>query len=353
MSMTKPPAVVVRFTGARSADLHPAEALIPAPDQVRLRTLFSGISSGTEMATYSGSNPHLHRSWDAESRLFVEGSSSIEYPVAGAGYEEVGKVVAVGRHAGGVEVGDIVWGIWGHRSDGVLAASDAAAQKLPAGIDPLVGVFARVGAVALNAVIDADVHVGETVAVFGQGVIGLLATRLLTLSGVDVVAIDLEPERLRLSRQFGARHTVLATDAPAEAVRALTSGLGADVCIELSGSYRALQEAIRTCAYSGRVIAAGFYQGDATGLRLGAEFHHNRIELVSSQISGPPPRYAHRWTRQRLHRGFMRLVTDARIDPLPLVSRVLPAAEVATAFDLIASTPGVLQVVLDFSGETQ
>lgn len=334
MSMTKPPAVVVRFTGARSADLHPAEALIPAPDQVRLRTLFSGISSGTEMATYSGSNPHLHRSWDAESRLFVEGSSSIEYPVAGAGYEEVGKVVAVGRHAGGVEVGDIVWGIWGHRSDGVLAASDAAAQKLPAGIDPLVGVFARVGAVALNAVIDADVHVGETVAVFGQGVIGLLATRLLTLSGVDVVAIDLEPERLRLSRQFGARHTVLATDAPAEAVRAL-------------------QEAIRTCAYSGRVIAAGFYQGDATGLRLGAEFHHNRIELVSSQISGPPPRYAHRWTRQRLHRGFMRLVTDARIDPLPLVSRVLPAAEVATAFDLIASTPGVLQVVLDFSGETQ
>ncbi len=332
--MTKPPAVVVRFTGARSADLHPAEALIPAPDQVRLRTLFSGISSGTEMATYSGSNPHLHRSWDAESRLFVEGSSSIEYPVAGAGYEEVGKVVAVGRHAGGVEVGDIVWGIWGHRSDGVLAASDAAAQKLPAGIDPLVGVFARVGAVALNAVIDADVHVGETVAVFGQGVIGLLATRLLTLSGVDVVAIDLEPERLRLSRQFGARHTVLATDAPAEAVRAL-------------------QEAIRTCAYSGRVIAAGFYQGDATGLRLGAEFHHNRIELVSSQISGPPPRYAHRWTRQRLHRGFMRLVTDARIDPLPLVSRVLPAAEVATAFDLIASTPGVLQVVLDFSGETQ
>ncbi|HEX8096328.1 zinc-dependent alcohol dehydrogenase [Jatrophihabitans sp.] len=351
--MTQPSAEVVRFLGDRKVDLHPTEPLVPAPDQVRLRTLYSGISSGTELATYAGSNPYLHRGWNAESRLFLDGSPSIEYPVAGAGYEEVGEVVEVGAQSDGVEVGDLVWGIWGHRSDGVLAAADAAAQKLPVGIDPLTGVFARVGAVALNAVIDADVHVGETVAVFGQGVIGLLATRLLSLSGADVIAIDLEPQRLRLSREFGARHTMLATDDPAEVVRDLTAGLGADVCIELSGSYRALQEAIRTCAYSGRVIASGFYQGDATGLRLGEEFHHNRIELVSSQISGPPPRYAHRWTRQRLHRGFMRLVTQARIDPLPLVSRVLPASEVSKAFELITDTPGVLQVVLDFSQEAR
>jgi len=351
--MTQPRAEVVRFLGDRKVDLHPTQPLIPAPAQVRLRTLFSGISSGTELASYTGSNPHLHRSWDAESRLFLDGSSTIEYPVAGAGYEEVGEVVELGSQCEGVEVGDVVWGIWGHRSDGVLAAEDAAAQKLPAGIDPLVGVFARVGAVALNAVIDADVHVGETVAVFGQGVIGLLATRLLSLSGVDVVAIDLEPQRLRLSRQLGARHTILATDSPAEAVRDLTAGLGADVCIELSGSYRALQEAIRTCAYSGRVIASGFYQGEATSLRLGEEFHHNRIELVSSQISGPPPRYAHRWTRQRLHRGFMRLVTEGRVDPLPLVSRVLPASEVSRAFELITGTPDVLQVVLDFGQDAR
>jgi 2-desacetyl-2-hydroxyethyl bacteriochlorophyllide A dehydrogenase len=351
--MTSPRAEVVRFLGDRSVDLHPTAPLAPAPDQVLLRTRYSGISSGTEMATYTGSNPHLHRRWDADSRLFVEGAASIEYPVVGAGYEEVGEVVEVGAATEGVEVGDIVWGIWGHRSDGVLPGVDAAAQKLPAGVDPLVGVFARVGAVALNAVIDADVHVGETVAVFGQGVIGLLATRLLALSGVDVVAVDLQPDRLSLSRQFGARHTVLATDSPASAVRDLTGGLGADVCIELSGSYPGLQEAIRTCGYSGRVIASGFYQGDATALRLGEEFHHNRIELVSSQISGSPPRYAHRWSRQRLHRGFMRLVTDGRVDPLPLVSRVLPAAEVSAAFDLVASTPDVLQVVLDFNQEAR
>ncbi|HEY0168326.1 MAG TPA: zinc-binding alcohol dehydrogenase [Jatrophihabitans sp.] len=347
--MTEPPAEVVRFLGARSVDLHPTAPLTPAPDQVRLRTRYSGISSGTEMATYTGSNPHLHRRWDADSQLFLDGAPSIKYPVVGAGYEEVGEVVEVGADTDGVEVGDIVWGVWGHRSDGVMLGLDAAAQKLPAAIDPLVGVFARVGAVALNAVIDADVHVGETVAVFGQGVIGLLATRLLALSGVDVVAVDLEPDRLRLSRELGARHTLLAADSPAAAVRNVTGGLGADVCIELSGSYPALQEAIRTCGYSGRVIAAGFYQGDATALRLGEEFHHNRIELVSSQISGSAARYERRWSRQRLHRGFMRLVADGRVDPLPLVSRVLPAAEVSQAFELIASNPEVLQVVLDFN----
>ena len=72
-------------------------------------------------------------------------------------------------------------------------------------------------------------------------------------------------------------------------LRRLTDGRGADVAIEISGSYRALHDAIRAVAVDGRVVAAGFYQGDGVGLRLGDEFHHNRVRLVSSQIGGVPP----------------------------------------------------------------
>ena len=70
-----------------------------------------------------------------------------------------------------------------------------------------------------------------------------------------------------------------AAGSVAETIKAETGGRGADVCIEVSGAAAALAEAIRTVAYSSRVVAMGFFQGEARGLMLGEEFHHNRIEL--------------------------------------------------------------------------
>jgi 2-desacetyl-2-hydroxyethyl bacteriochlorophyllide A dehydrogenase len=259
-------------------------------------------------------------------------------------------VERLGPGVTGLAPGDTIWGLWGHRAYAVLKAETARHQVLPAHVDPMSGVFARVGAVAYNALIDAETHVGETVVVFGQGVIGLLATRLAVLSGATVVAVDAVPGRLKLARDQGAARTlVVGEDSPAEVVNELTGGRGADVCIELSGAYGALHEAVRTAGYNGRVVAAGFYQGEATALRLGEEFHHNRVRIIASQISGVAAAHSDRWDRDRLHRGFMQLVTDGRIDPLPLVTHVLPVEQVARAFELVAERPAdLLQAVLDF-----
>ena len=347
---------VVRITAPREVELVPTRPLVAGPTEVRLRTLYSGVSAGTELTTYLGTNPNVQRHWDPQRRLFIDATDDdASYPVSGFGYEEVGEIVELGsdRSAmGGLHLGQRVWGIWGHRSDGVLLAEQAMHQTLPDDAPAVAGVFARVGAVALNAVVEADIHVGETVAIFGQGVIGLLATALAKLNGAEVIAVDARPERLALARRFGADHVLDATWSPAgEYSRDVTSGRGADVCIELSGAYPALQEAIRTCGYGGRVVASGFYQGPATALRLGEEFHHNRIELVSSQISGVPARYHNRWTRERLHRGFMELVTSGRVDPQPLITHTLAAAQVAQAFEALAGgAADTLQVVLDFAG---
>jgi threonine dehydrogenase-like Zn-dependent dehydrogenase len=222
----------------------------------------------------------------------------------------------------GIAPGDTLWGLWGHRA---------------------------------YAVLDAGTHVGETVVVFGQGVIGLLATRLPVLSGATVVAVDAVPGRLKLTRDQGTVHTVLVgEDSPAEVVTGLTGGRADDVCVELSGAYGALHEAVRTAGYNGRVVAAGFYRGEASALRLGEEFHHNRVRIVASQISGLAAAHSDRRDRDRLRRGFMELVTDGRIDPLPLVTHVPPVEEAARAFELVAERPADLpQAVLDFraSGE--
>jgi 2-desacetyl-2-hydroxyethyl bacteriochlorophyllide A dehydrogenase len=325
------------------------------PGQVRVRTSFSGISAGTELTAYRGTNPYLNKTWDAELRLFVEGSSGLRYPVAGLGYSEVGEIVEVAPDVLDdplcPPVGAQVWGIWGHRAEAVLPADRMRGCALPDGLDPVAATFARVGAVALNATLAADIHLGEVVALFGQGVLGLLATQLVRRSGASVVAIDAVRGRLDKALEYGAAAAVDSTlGGIGPEVRRLTDGRGADVAVEISGSYRALHDAIRSVAVDGRVVAAGFYQGDGVGLRLGDEFHHNRVRIVSSQIGGVPPGLAGRWNQTRLYQTFLRLVVDRKIDAVGLVTHVMPVEEAAEAYRMLDRRPDeALQVVLKFS----
>jgi threonine dehydrogenase-like Zn-dependent dehydrogenase len=271
--------------------------------------------------------------------------------VVGWGYSEVGRVVEAGPEAAEhLPPGAVVHGAWGHCSETVLPWGAVAWRRLPAGVDPLVGVFSRVGAIALNAVLAADLQLGETVAIFGQGVIGLLATRLAVLGGARVVAVEGVDHRLALAREMGATHVVdFREGGIAAQVKGVAGPDGIDVGIELSGSHDGLREAIRVAPPDGRVVAAGFYQGGAEGVRLGDEFHHNRVQLVASQIGAVPPRLQGRWDVPRLHRVVDDLMATGRLDVTPLVSHVLPVQEAATAYRLLDErAPEVLQVVLDF-----
>jgi 2-desacetyl-2-hydroxyethyl bacteriochlorophyllide A dehydrogenase len=345
-------ATVVQFSAPGQVALVTEPVAALQPGQVRVATLYSGISAGTELTAYRGTNPLLQHSWDSARRLFVSGEPSFHYPVSGWGYSEVGRVVEAARDVSAPAVDDVVWGIWGHRSQAVLPADRVSRHVLPAEVPALAGVFGRVGAVALNAVLAADVHLGEYVALFGQGVIGLLATQLAVLSGAHVTALDTQRPRLDVATALGADVVIDPSahgpDGPAPLLRQLNSRRGVDVAIELSGSYQALHQAIRSVGPGGTVVAAGFYQGDGRGLHLGEEFHHNQVRILASQIGGIPPGLAPRWDVERLHLAFMEQVTIGALDPLPLVSHTFAAADVAAAFDLLDSTSNALQVVLEF-----
>ena len=342
---------VVSFSAPGKVALVACDAQPLVPGSVRIRTWYSGISAGTELTAYRGSNPYLTRTWDAERRLFVDGDPTFAYPIDGWGYSEVGEVVEVADGVGAPAVGDLVHGIWGHRSDAVLPA-DAVAHRVWTGEDALSGTFARVGSIALNAVLAADVRVGDKVAVFGQGVIGLLTTRLAAIAGAEVVAVDMLPRRLETARTMGAAHTVPAdAHGGSGALVREWSGGGVDAAIEISGSDRALHEAVRSVVVEGLVVASGFYQGGAVNLRLGEEFHHNRVRIVASQISGTPVGLGDRWDQPRLVRTFMDLVRQGRVDARSLVTDVVDAADVAAVFErLDRGDPEVLQAVLRFPG---
>jgi len=228
----------------------------------------------------------------------------------------------------------------------------AAERLLPSGVDPIVGLFSRIGAIALNAVLDADIHVGEYVAVFGQGVPGLISSQLARLDGATVIAVDGIDRRLELADELGATYVIdFRERRPAEEIKQLTGGRGADVSIEISGSYPALHEAIRSTAYNSKVVSAGFFQGEGKGLFLGEEFHHNRIRIICSQISGLSPALDHRWSLERLERTVMSLAAQGRISLEPLVTHVFEAEEAEKAFELLDQRPApgeVVQAVLKF-----
>lgn len=329
------------------------------PGQARVRTIYSGISAGTELTAYRGTNPYLTSVWDPESRLFEPGQESLGYPLDGWGYSEVGEVVEVATPAptasvaaevdAPVQPGDVVWGIWGHRDEGILQAEALRGHILPAGTDPLAGAFVRVGAIALNAVLAADLGPGSTVAIFGQGVIGLMATRFAVLNGATVIAVDGIEARRDKALEWGAAHALAPSPALAGDIRNITAGAGADVAIELSGNYRALHEATRAVGADGTVVAAGFYQGDAAGVRFGEEFHHNRVQLLASQIGSVPNRLRSRWTVPRLQQTVVDHLAAGLLDAPALVTHTFPLADAARAYELLdTDAASALQVVLEF-----
>jgi 2-desacetyl-2-hydroxyethyl bacteriochlorophyllide A dehydrogenase len=312
------------------------------------------------MTAYRGTNPYLTSAWDADVRLFrgAEAQGKMGYPLDGWGYSEVGQVVEVAPsedHEGPDAsndvpvVGDLVWGIWGHRAEGVLPAEKLRGHTLPVGFDPLAGAFVRVGAIALNGVLAADLSVGSHVVIFGQGVIGLLATRFAVLNGATVIAVDGIESRRQQAAAWGAHHVLEPSADLAMNIREITEG-GADVAIEASGSYHALHDAIRAVGPDGTVVASGFYQGEATPLRLGEEFHHNRVHLLPSQISAVPPRLHARWDVTRLQRTVVDALADGRIDAPALVTHRYDLDDAAAAYHLLDTDPaGALQVILEFS----
>ena len=332
-------------------------AFLDTPDMplglgdVRIATMFSGISAGTELSQYRGTSPFMHRRWDEARRLFVDAEMpSWPYPVANLGYEEVGEIVELGAGVADLRVGQRVYGTWNHRSQHVAAASYARDRLLPEGADPRIGIFSHIGAVALNGVHDARLRIGDTVAVWGLGVPGQIVAQAAVASGATVIGIDPDAVRRAVAAGFGVHHLLDAAGGAAEAIKDITGGRGADACIEVSGAPAALADAIRAVAYSSRVVAMGFFQGEVPGLRLGEEFHHNRVEIVCSQISGTAPEAQHRWSKPRLWRTAIDLQHRGVLDLLPLITHVACFADAPALFArLDRGEPGLLQALLEFA----
>ena len=125
-------------------------------------------------------------------------------------------------------------------------------------------------------------------------------------------------------------------------------GVGVDVAIEFSGSYAALQQAMRSVRVGGTVVAAGFYAGGE--LALGEEFHHNRLTLVASMGGWASPPREPRWPRSRARALAAELLAAGRLEVAGFVTHRFPFAEANAAYELIDRSPAeVLRATIAYT----
>jgi 2-desacetyl-2-hydroxyethyl bacteriochlorophyllide A dehydrogenase len=337
----------VVFTGAREVQVRDEPVPSLGPGDVLLRTLYTGISAGTEMTIYRGLAPQLTRRQDPVSGLFEDASTpQYSYPLV-YGYAAVSRVADVADGVASPRVGDLVFSYTPHRSVSVVAAADVVA--LPPLDDVRVGVLLANLVTALNGVLDAHPFLGDACVVSGLGVVGLLVLQLLRRTDpVLLVGVDGVERRRALAARFGA-DTVLdpAVASVAREVRAITDNRGADVVVEVSGASAALGEAIRTVGYNGRLVALSWYGGSFESLDLSGEFHHNRPRVIASQVVGLNPELGPLWSVQRR----MRLAVDLlpQLDLAPMLTHTFPVERAVDAYRLVDSgQPDLVQCVLSY-----
>jgi 2-desacetyl-2-hydroxyethyl bacteriochlorophyllide A dehydrogenase len=323
------------FTAPRTAELRPERVPPPGPGEVRIKTIASAISHGTEMLVYRGEVP-------ADLPLDLPTlAGDFSFPIK-YGYATVGRVVDAGAES--FSAGDLVFVHHPHQD--AFAVPAELPVRLPDGLDPTPGLFLANLETALNVVHDAPLRLGETALVFGQGVVGLLVTQLLKLAGADrVLAVDPIEKRRELALEVGADEAFEPGEDLRERTLDATAGRGADLAVEVSSSGAALQGAIDAVATEGTVVVASWYGTKPVALSLGGHFHRGRVRLRSSQVGRITPELGARWDRARRTEAALGLLPRLRLEEL--VSHRVPFEEARGAYRLVDEHPEeTVQVVL-------
>jgi 2-desacetyl-2-hydroxyethyl bacteriochlorophyllide A dehydrogenase len=328
------------FTAPRTAEFRQEMVPPPGPGEVRVETLASAVSAGTEMLVYRGEVPQ-------DLRLDLPTlAGSYAFPIK-YGYAAAGHVLDTGSGVEDLSAGDPVFVHHPHQD--VFLVPAQMPLLLPDDLDPMLGVFGANLETALNIVHDTPVRLGETALIFGQGIVGSLVAFLLKLAGArPVLVVEPLEERRRLALAAGA-DGAFAPGGLTDRVMEITGGRGADFAVETSGSGAALQSAIDCVATEGTVVVASWYGTKPVTLALGGHFHRGRVRLRSSQVGRVDPALAPRWDRVRQMDTVLGLL--GRLKLRELISHRIPFEEAPKAYTLLDERPEeALQVIFTYEG---
>jgi bacteriochlorophyllide a dehydrogenase len=332
--MVKGHAIVM--TGVRQVEIQPVELSDPQPDEVLIRTEYSGVSQGTEIWALLGKRPEL------------------AFPTI-PGYQSVGVVEAVGHDVTGVEVGERVhfnsarspahfpptW-MGAHTSHAIVstisrsADSERTVVPVPDDVDPAAAAVSSLAAVSLRGLNMLRVGIGDLVVVNGQGMIGQGSAQLARLRGATVVAADINPTRLERSRACSADVVVdVREQSLADVVRALKPD-GADVVIDTTGRSDQFAPCIDLLRWEGQFLLQGWYPDPIT-----FDFHrtHQKKPTIAITCAYDNDEVA----------IALELLRYNKLRYRPLVTHLVPFGDAPRLYEMmVANDPTVMGVVFDW-----
>jgi L-iditol 2-dehydrogenase len=279
------------------------------------------------------------------------------------GHEWAGTVAVLGEGVSGLQVGDRVaaenhkgcgtcpncrrgrynlcevarsqgkaYKLYGHSAQGAFAEYAARPagllHKLPDSVSFEEGTIVNQGALGLHAIRRCRIEPGDTVAVIGPGLVGLITVQLAKAVGATRVIVAGRGPRLDLARELGADDVVDITSADtAEAVRALTDGRGADGAFECAGAPSAVVAAINCVKRGGRVAIVGL-----TGNKP-VELNTDRLALDEVDVFGVR-------SSPNAYPELINLIGAGKVNARKLVSRVYPLEQINDAFEAFRQREG-------------
>lgn len=300
----------------------------PGPGEVRVRTLYTGISRGTESLIFRGEvPPSQHRAMRAP---FQQGDfpAPVKYGYCNVGMVEAGPAALRDR---------IVFCLYPHQDRYVVPA--AAVTPVPEHVPPGRAVLAANLETALNVLWDAAPRLGDRITVIGAGTVGCLIARLAgRLPGCAVQLLDVDAGKAAVAASLGVR---FATPDQAAAEQ--------DVVIHASGAPTGLAVALRLAGFEATVVEASWFGARPVSLPLGEDFHAKRLRIQSSQVGAVATAQRGRWDHRRRLSTVMDLLDDPVLDHL--ISGECTFAELPQVLAELSQSPaGVLCQRIVYAG---
>ena len=314
------------YVAPGKAELRATPVDAPTAGLAQVRTLFSGISRGTERLVLAGKVGESE--WQRMRAPLQDGN--FPFPVK-YGYCAVGTVIA------GPETlrGKTVFCLHPHQDHFNVAVERL--TVVPDTVPPRRATLAANMETALNALWDSGAGPADRIAVVGGGIVGLLVAHLAArLPGAAVTLVDIDPARAQLAVHLGAHYA-----APADAPR------DCDIVFHTSASTAGLNTAISLAGEEATVVEMSWYGSDSTAVLLGGPFHSRRLTLISSQVGKVSAGRRIRWDYARRLEAALKLLEDARLDAL--VSEAIPFSTAATGIvDVLGPGASGIAPVIDY-----
>ena len=333
----------VVVTGQNQVELQTADIDAPVlgSNELLIDTEYTFISSGTELANYTGREP----------KVFQKGEWC-EYPWR-SGYANVGIVREVGTGVTRVAPGDRVF-TYGRHASTIQYSQDRLVTPVREAVDPAVVAASRMAGVAMTAIVVGEIGANPWVVVFGLGLVGNLASQMFQIHGCRVIGVDPVKERRELAQRCGISHTVGGDAAEAQAqVEEITGGELGNITVDAVGHSGVVMQALRATANHGQLIILGSprveVQGNLTDLLSET---HLRWITIRGALEWCVPMYpdignrTSQWSKQQTIFDWM---ARGQLHIEPLISHRLKPEQIKQAYDGLLNEPNVYTgVVLDW-----